>query len=302
MGLTYLEFTISPEGYPRDLIVTGSTSKNFTDVSVDAMRRSIYQPRANGKSMLGERMVFVYSLTDIHLLTGKMYSDLKQLKTAAVKGNAVAQYQYATRLNAYRYFKDYLKRIDLQYKTANKWFTDAANNGLPNAQFELGRNMIEGRGCKVDTSNGYKWISAAAVNGYSPAQRMLGVYALNQTDENARARALAAIAWLRNAAMSGDFSARVLLAWELSTATEKDLRDGRETLSLLQTDHNNYFDDLRILETKAAAYAELGNFKQAVKIQRQAAREANKYHWNIPLLKDRLGLYEHNEPYRGSYF
>ena len=45
--------------------------------------------------------------------------------------------------------------------------------------------------------------------------------------------------------------AKLLLAWEISTSPYSDLRDGKEALQLLEPEPTNYFDKVRILETKA---------------------------------------------------
>ena len=94
----------------------------------------------------------------------------------------------------------------------------------------------------------------------------------------------------------------MLLAWEISTSPYSDLRDGKEALQLLEPEPTNYFDKVRILETKAAAHAEVGNFKMAIALQKKAKEAAKKNNWEIPLISERLELYEYNSPYRGSYY
>ncbi|WP_101758112.1 energy transducer TonB [Oceanicoccus sp. KOV_DT_Chl] len=301
MGLTHLEFTISPEGYPRDLAVTRSTNYTFTKTSVRAAKQFLYQPPIDQKPIYGHRTVFIYQLKNTELGTSKITRELSDLESAASDGDVIAQYRYASRLNTFRYFKSYLKKIDLQYKTANEWFTKSAENGLPHAQFEIGRNMLQGRGCEIDVVNGYKWINAAAIGGYSPAQKALAQSALSKSELSVD-RSMAAMAWLKNAAQDEDYAARLLLAWELSTSNIKELRNGEEALRLLDNDPEDYFDEVRIMETQAAAYAEIGNYKKAVKLQKKAKKMAQKLDWDIPLISERLGLYQHNEVYRGSYY
>jgi tetratricopeptide (TPR) repeat protein len=100
----------------------------------------------------------------------------------------------------------------------------------------------------------------------------------------------------------GSYAAKLLLAWELSTSNVEALRNGEEALELLAAEPENYFDDVRVMETKAAAYAEMGNFKKAIKWQNKAGKIAKKLDWSIPLIADRLSVYSHSEAYRGTYY
>lgn len=306
MGITHLEFTISPEGYPRDIVAENSTSKQFTKTTVKGFKKSLFKPTLDRRPIYGQRINYAFHMTQlggkaISVKTQRVEKELEELKSQAENGDAIAQYQYASRLITYQRFKPYLKNIEVQYKSANEWFTKSAEKGLPHAQFEVGRNMIEGKGCEIDVESGLKWIKAAAIGGYSPAQNTIARSALS-VEENNLDRSLAAIGWLRNSAQSGNYAAKVLLAWELSTSTVEQLRDGKEALALIDADPENYFDKIRIMETKAAAYAELGNFKKAVKYQKKAKNLAERKDWEIPLISERLGLYDHGQAYRGSYY
>lgn len=276
-----------------------------TKASIGSLRQFIYEPPISQSPIYNHRNNFIYHIgedgNEIIIRTKLLTKKLEVLKSSASKGDVVAQYKYGNTLNTFKYFKSYLEKIDLQYSTANEWFTKAAKAGLPHAQFEIGRNMIAGRGCAVDKVNGYKWMNAAAVGGYSPAQLSLAKIALSEK-ELSQKKSLAAISWLRNASLANNYPAKVLLAWELSTSLHEQYRDGKEALNLLSGDSDNYYDKLRINETKAAAYAELGNFKKAVKFQKKAIKIAKKRKWKITLIGDRLALYQSEKTYAGSYY
>ena len=308
MGVTHTQFTVSPEGYHRDLVILSSTSKAFTKSTVKAIKKHLYEPAVNGKPIYEHRLNLVFQFSRINgedprLKTSSIERKLDTLKKNATDGDVVAQYQYGKGLNMFRSFKSYLEKIDLQYKTANEWYRRSAAGGLPHAQYEIGRNMIEGRGCEVDIINGYKWINAAAYAGYSPAQRTLAQSVLSRINADVELdKSAAVIGWLRNASQSDDFAAKLLLAWELSTSKFEQFRNSKEALMLLKAKSNNYFDEIRLLETQAAAYANIGDFKKAIKTQIKAQKIARKRNWIIPLISERLALYEHNEPYRGTYY
>lgn len=305
MGYTFMEMTVSPEGYARDITIDRSTSKYFTRESVKSAIQSRYEPPADGKPFYGHRWRFTYVLgrTKSHvtpIYTDRIKKTMSASRREAEGGDVVAQYKYARSLNELRAFDKGLKDIKLEYRDANRWFAESAKGGLPNAQFELGRNMVTGRGCEQDRENGMKWIKAAAIGGLPTAQHLLAREAdlLDRTDQNN----LAMMSWLRTAALSEYYPAKLQLAWELAASTTPALRDGKEALSLLTEKSETYFDKVRVLETQAAAHARMGNFGKAVKLQKKAIVEAQEYDWSIPAMADRLGLYEHEEAWVGAYY
>lgn len=201
----------------------------------------------------------------------------------------------------YRSYKKRLKNLDLQYKTANDWYVKSAKGGLPDAQFVIGRNMLDGRGCEQDIEGGSKWIRSAAVGGLPAAQRHVAFTALS-SDAITKDKVRQGITWLDNASEADDYTAKVLLAWELSTNPYDELLNAEKALTLLQAKPKRYYDKVRIFETQAAAHAASGDFKKAIKFQKKAAKEAKKLEWDIPLIAKRLATYEAGQSYRGSYF
>ena len=86
------------------------------------------------------------------------------------------------------------------------------------------------------------------------------------------------------------------LAWLLSVAPTKEIRDGAEAKKLataLYAKHQRH----EMLDTLAAAHAECGEFKLAVKLQRQVVGAAGK-HPQIDEYKERLNLYKAGKPFR----
>ena len=302
MGGVDLEMMVSKEGYPRDLIVISATNKSFMKSAVKAAQNMLYKPYLNnGKPdyYYSVKYRYAYHLDGAEVRTYRLEKELEEDKRKASDGDPIAQYMYAQKLNIFRSFKLYLEKLNLEYQEANKWYLSSAKQGLPHAQFELGRNMISGRGCEVDVENGMKWINAAAVGGYSPAQYHVAQNIIQETEETVKA---SAVAWLRNAAQAGYYPSKLLLAWELSTSSSDKLRNGKEALELLSSDPEDYFDEVRILETFAAAYAESGNYKKAIIFQKKALKKARKLDWDIPVMKERLDSYMAENPWRGRYY
>ena len=91
------------------------------------------------------------------------------------------------------------------------------------------------------------------------------------------------------------------LAWMLATHPEETVRDGERALTLAlsacdATDHQN----AALLDTLGAAYAELGQFRQAEAILKRALAlaEASGSAKLIEELRARLKLYAHDQTYR----
>jgi tetratricopeptide (TPR) repeat protein len=91
------------------------------------------------------------------------------------------------------------------------------------------------------------------------------------------------------------------LAWLLSTATDDKVRDGKRALEAAKkacelTDHKNG----GLLDTLAAAYAELGQFDQAVEWQEKALAAGDMPFREVDPARKRLELYKQKKPYRGE--
>ncbi|MFC1833906.1 tetratricopeptide repeat protein [Thermodesulfobacteriota bacterium] len=56
---------------------------------------------------------------------------------------------------------------------AVKWFRVAAEQGDPNAQYQLGEKYLHGKGVPADREEAAKWFRRAAKNGNKDAQKQL---------------------------------------------------------------------------------------------------------------------------------
>lgn len=93
------------------------------------------------------------------------------------------------------------------------------------------------------------------------------------------------------------------LAWLLATAPEAELRDGNEALRLLDAAEvalKAGWPPVELLDPRAAAYAELGRFDEAVETAREALRQAQGPNSDVApeQVAARLQLYEQGQPYR----
>lgn len=303
MGRVEIEFTVSQEGYVRDLVVNSATNRRFELSAVRAAKRFRYHPPLKDgvpAYAYGIRNLIKFVIAgNPTIKTKKLMAELESVKQKAQDGNPVAQYVYAERLNVFRSFQSFLQDLNLEYREANKWYLASATQGLPHAQFQIGRNMLAGRGCETDVVNGMKWIKAAAIGGYSPAQYFVAQSLIDESNDSAEQSVLV---WLKNAALSDHYSSKLLLAWEYAASPRDGFRNGQAALELLSEEGKDYFDEVRILETKAAAYAELGKFKKAQKYQKRAIKEASSLGWEIPEMSSRLAAYEAENAWVGDYY
>lgn len=91
------------------------------------------------------------------------------------------------------------------------------------------------------------------------------------------------------------------LAWLLATSTDDGLRDGRRAIALgKQTCDLTMWEEPGAIDTLAAAYAEAGDFANAVKWQKKAldAIGGTPLEDERPGFEERLKLYEAGKPHR----
>ncbi|MEM8678439.1 MAG: tetratricopeptide repeat protein [Planctomycetota bacterium] len=88
------------------------------------------------------------------------------------------------------------------------------------------------------------------------------------------------------------------LAWLLATCPDERLRDGARAVTLAQKACKKVdYEDGDRLDTLAAAYAEQGNFEEAVRWQRKSI-EFRKGRRGLNERRDRLKRYQGKQPYR----
>jgi len=90
------------------------------------------------------------------------------------------------------------------------------------------------------------------------------------------------------------------LAWLLATCPDPEIRDGRKAVTLARKACElNDWSFAFPIDTLAAAYAESGDFEQAVKYQELALNQNDDQN-EQPGMEQRLGLYQRHQPYHQS--
>ena len=148
----------------------------------------------------------------------------------------------------------------------------AASQGLSQAQYQLGYNLVYGLGCETDSTKGLKWLTKAAKKGEQQSKQLIARLYARTNDGNLHAIAKDYFADLE------DLAPRDFLAytWMLIKSPNPDISDPKKALDLIdEFDRKRFKDDITKLELEAAAYARLGNYKKAKRYQKQALKLAD---------------------------
>lgn len=96
-----------------------------------------------------------------------------------------------------------------------------------------------------------------------------------------------------------DYDAAHNLAWFQATCPEDSLRNGKDALEgSLRLCRRSNWQDSNAVDTLAAAYAETGDFDNAVKYQTQALNMKGVHALSRKRMQERLELYRQHKPYR----
>ncbi|MEM9622917.1 MAG: hypothetical protein AAF993_14795 [Pseudomonadota bacterium] len=175
----------------------------------------------------------------------------------------------------------------------------AAQSAQPGSFIGLGHVYEFGIGVAQNLQLAQQWYERAAEEGSAQAATRLVSFYLQKADEASHE---AAVRWSRLAAQSGDARAQNDYAWLLATSKFAHLRNG--TLAL-DAAHKAVAKNpsAPYLDTLAAAYAEVGDFEQAVVTQQRAIAAIGSHAENDQQalrndLERRLELYRRNQAWR----
>jgi TPR repeat protein len=182
----------------------------------------------------------------------------------------------------------------------------AAEAGFPAAQTDLAGLYILGLNAEPDEQKAVQWYRKAAEQGEARAQfnlgRMIAIgRGMPQDFEEA-------IQWYRKAAaQSRQLTAKIkslnALALLLATCPQEKLRDGKAALELAQQAQHLDPQNVAALEALAAAYAQNGQFPEAVEqqekwikyLQAAASRDSSGVEAKLAKASKRLELYKNNQ-------
>jgi len=153
---------------------------------------------------------------------GALAASLEEVRAAAQKGDAQAQYQLGT---AYGHGKGHAgEKLPADLKLAAYWFLQAAKQGHAGAQTDLGYAYGSGRGVPMNVTQAAFWYRKAAEQGNAAAQTNLGLAYINGS--GVRSDPVQAVPWLRKAAEQGYASAQANLGviYTIGNGVPQDLK------------------------------------------------------------------------------
>lgn len=142
----------------------------------------------------------------------------------------------------------------------------AARGGGAQALLQLGHMQQHGLGTTVDLAGAEAAYDAAARRGLVAAMLRLGQLLLGDAEPARRAEGLE---WLHRSTAGNEAAAHNQYAWALATDLNADVRDGAKAIEAAQR-AVTLERSPSYLDTLAAAYAEAGQFTQAVNAQTEA--------------------------------
>jgi TPR repeat protein len=247
-----------------------------------------YAPAEKNGAFVPCSIVFAahFAMSDVD--TRAILDQLVQLEKSAAEGDPSAQLEYAMVMLGW-------KNLNPDRKDFSSMFLQAAQAGLPMAQYIVGVGALHGSGVVKDRSKGVRWLEMAADAGQPDAQIALANDWLRDApggDGIVRAHEL-----LGKALASGSQDARFYLAALLVGDPDPARRDPRRALALL--DEVSRGEDPSTDELRAAAQSQFGEFSAAIKSQKRAIERARKLKWDVKPQVERLVSYENQQAWAG---
>jgi TonB family protein len=291
-GSVDVDYTVDKFGFVRDYSIIAGTEAGFNEATLKAIKKWRYEPTlVNGApvEVVVKQVRVKYRINGQRWDQEKIQAYITELRTKAETGSVSDMYAFA-------YVTDLVPELHVQKQESNSWYIKAAQAGLPKAQYEIGKSLFRGEGCRTDVKKGIEWLTLAAQDNSPEAQYFLGVSLLgsDQFQQNKKQ----AIEWLNHAAAGKHAKAAMRLSWILSTDEDESYRDAKKALVLVKEIYESYSDKLRATENLAAAQAANGLYDDAVKSQNLAIDSAKKINYPLAGLNKRLSAYEHHQPWR----
>lgn len=287
-GWTRFVFDLDKLGIPRNIRLIESVPEfTFAKESRKVISKWRFKPALdkNGKPIPQSRIYYTMQFQlagsgGISLKKGIFEDYLKK----ALKGDSNAQFNVGL-------LEKKLQITDGK-ENPNKWFLKAAMQDHPKAQFELGRSLIYGQGCKLDKAKGIEWLTRSAHSGWSEAKQLLATVASHVNKLESHKKAIEFLDGVED--MSA--STKINYAWMLAISPFKEISNPKKSLEIIDDIPRKAFkDDITRYEIKAAAYAAMGDFEEAIELQEEALKEAEDRGADIEKILAHLSSYKNNQ-------
>ncbi len=302
-GIVDASMTVAKDGSVRDIQIL-VPNPEFNMATIKAIRQWQYLPATkNGMaySTYGTKVRINYAAGGAASLDAKkLNKHLSKIKEKALGGTSQDKYAFALQTDALQsmvsgIYKEEKEKAKVVFENPNTWYYQAAVEGMPVAELQMGMNMLAGRMCTLNTDVGLGWIERAASKGTIDAQYQLGAtyYEGGITERDTTK----GIYWLDKASKNGFANASVKLAWIYATSTDASIRDAAKAKTYIAQVKDDHPDQLSYWEAQAAVAAAAKDFPSAIKSQQKAVDLATEYGLNLPTQKLQLAKYEAGQPW-----
>jgi TPR repeat protein len=185
--------------------------------------------------------------------------------------------------------------VAIDYAAARSNYEQAARLGIAASYVGLAHIYDAGLGVPADPGQARAMYEQGAERGDLNAQLRLAYLLLSEGTSESRE---AALKWLRQAVAQDSAQAHNDYAWLLATSKRDDLRNG--TLAIRHAKQAVEFEkNAAYLDTLAAAYAENGQFSEAIETQLAALALVGEQERDLRSeLEAHLSRYQSSEPWR----
>lgn len=314
-GSVDVEYTIDINGHVKHQTIVASSNEVFDKAVIDAVKKWRFQPLlrdgiAISRESVRNRIYFHVENDELSEFSEKkMAQAFADLRYKSNSGVALDTYNYA-------YIADMLPKQKLAWEDINRLYFNAAQAGFAPAQYQLGLNLLYGKGCATDPIKALVWLNYAARANHPEAQILLASALMEGSPVAGLVESEEAWQWLERAVKAKYSLAMVKKAWLLATSQDDAVRDGAAALALINRVINRidavssadsihsgeainiYLDKFTAYQTLAASQAEVGDFSTAEKTQRRVLKMAKDLSKPVAPEQQRLDFYSQKMPWR----
>lgn len=292
-GSVDVEFSIDANGHVRHYVAIDSTNKIFEKPAIDALKNWRYQPFIRAKQpieLIGVRKRIFFRMENDLLIEGETLE--QYIRNLRYK----AQSEVAVDMHAYAYNTEVIPEAGIEWQESNRWYFNAAQGGVPEAQYQLGRNLFYGKGCIMDRSKSIEWLTRAARAKHAAAQYLLATILLDEAHPSVEPAQVHD--WLEQAVQAQYPPAMIKKSWMLATGNDEAQRNGARALELARRVADDYPDKFSVYRARAASHAELGDFNTALRMQKRVIKLAQSLKMPVEIEQQRLAAYNQKIAWR----
>lgn len=297
-GWVDIVFNVYPDGSVRDIqVIEDVPPGGFAKEAVKSIEKYRFVFERNGNRVkitepisTTQRIEFkiASSKDETKGLSSKQQLYLQKLIAKAKGGDISAQYSYA------QLYETFLRKGgDIDAAQVNQWLFNAAQEGIADAQYRLGKNIYYGKACEVEKQKGLDWIMHAAQYGNANAEFM--AYQLLQNDGLVNQSNQPPLYWLKQSAKNGSEIAQLIYAKEVANSKSPTNKKLKIAQAYLKGYANTSFKTIQWYQINALLNSKMKNHSFALSSIKTAIRHAKKAGWDLSELKQQKTMIQQHK-------